>query len=126
MNHWYGLAYKRGGNYNSKQKMADCHDHVNKLLLSLFCLLLLITVIDCYRYGSAARTLHIPKQKFSDQFGEKTIIIEADLGNLQGKNENGYERFRRSTAKHTLAANYSTVVGIVFFFIKVVILTLFH
>lgn len=90
--------------------MAD-HDHVNKLLFLLPCLFLLISVIDSHRHGSSGNSLHIPKQKFGDQIGERTIIIEADLDSLpQVKNENSYERVRRSVAKHTLAAKFSTVV----------------
>lgn len=88
-------------------------DHVHKLFISL-CLLVIYKQIcvDSLRYGLKANTLHIPVQKLEDQFGERTRIIEADLTKLLTKKESpswNHRLFRRSTAKHTIAANYSTV-----------------
>ncbi|CAG2199306.1 unnamed protein product [Mytilus edulis] len=88
-------------------------DHVHKLFISL-CLLVIYKqfCVDSLRYGLKANTLHIPVQKLEDQFGERTRIIEADLSKILTKKESStwnHRLFRRSTTKHTIAANFSTV-----------------
>jgi hypothetical protein len=39
----------------------------------------LLCVVDSYRYGLKAKTLHIPVQKLEEKLGERTRIIEADI-----------------------------------------------
>jgi hypothetical protein len=42
-------------------------------------LFVLLCVVDSYRYGLKAKTLHIPVQKLEEKLGERTRIIEADI-----------------------------------------------
>jgi hypothetical protein len=92
--------------------------HVNKrhkLLISLY-LFVLLCVVDSYRYGLKAKTLHIPVQKL----GERTRIIEADFSQTFDFSN---ERSRRSTEKHSDKYKYSTVCShemLPFLFTKII------
>ena len=85
--------------------------HVNKrhkLLISLY-LFVLLCVVDSYRYGLKAKTLHIPVQKLEEKLGERTRIIEADISQTFDFSN---ERSRRSTEKHSDKYKYSTATAL--------------